>query len=89
MSKAAHFQKKEKATPSLKVEKFASNEQKHAPLEYLNKRRMNPTDMHPILSPAVDPFTRDDVDETVLREDTVDRRENIVPVAGRMWRDDD
>jgi hypothetical protein len=76
-----------KAIPTswVETEKFSKQEQKKSPLDYLNHKRMVPSAGKPILSGAVDPFSKDDVDKTVDREDTLNRREKIVPVAGRVW----
>jgi hypothetical protein len=56
-----------------------------ATLDYLNKKRQNPTPMHPIAGPCVDPFSQDDVDETVDQADLLNRREETVPVNGRRF----
>lgn len=69
--KTRHFHKKEKSPSST--------------LEYLNKRRQEPTGSHPIASPAVDPFATDLIDEDVNQADVLNRREEDVPVSGRNF----
>jgi hypothetical protein len=73
--KSKYFHKKEKSATE------------PATLSYLNKKRQNPTDMHPIQSPAVDPFSQDDVDQDVDQAEVLNRREETVPVSGRNFHD--
>ena len=66
---------------------FHKKEKESVPstLDYLNKRRQEPTDSHPIGGPCVDPFSTDLIDEDVNQADVLNRRERDVPVGGQRF----